>query len=171
MRLCASIAALLPAAAGATEPWVAPDLGSAYDLLDRERYACAAPSAQTQCWLQSSAGLHLNGIDARGQLLTYRAGTLQSVSTTVDERRFDDLLHALEARFGPGEHSTERLRAGMGGVFSNRLVLWRLPDKVVLLEQYFERVTQSAVSVMTPESFAALMAARDSVRVRGARDL
>jgi hypothetical protein len=91
--------------------------------------------------------------------------------TTFDERNFEGLLQAIETRLGRGEVSSELLRAGMGGVFTNQLAIWRLPDKVVLLEQYFERVTQSAVSIMEPDAFAALMAARERQRVRGVRDL
>jgi len=165
-------AALIPALAAAAAPWdEEPAPGSRFDTLDHQRYACAARADQIRCRLHPGQGIELGGIAALGRTLVYREDRLVSGCTLFDERRFGELLSSIEASHGPAEHSTELLRAGMGGVFSNALAVWRPEGKIVLLEEHFERVTQSAVCVMEPEFFSAQSAARDRQRVRGVRDL
>jgi hypothetical protein len=115
--------------------------------------------------------LSVYGVPARERVLTYRDGLLAQVRIGFDESRFEQVLRACESKLGRAEIFHERLRAGMGGVFTSRIAVWRQKEAVVLLEQYFERVTRSAVSIMPPPAFEALMAARDRRRVRGVRDL
>jgi hypothetical protein len=168
LRLCL---VLLPATAGAAQPWGAPALGSALSALDAGGYVCTADAARTQCRLAAGADLSVYGVPARERVLTYRDGLLAQVRIGFDESRFEQVLRACESKLGRAEIFHERLRAGMGGVFTSRIAVWRQKEAVVLLEQYFERVTRSAVSIMPPPAFEALMAARDRRRVRGVRDL
>ncbi len=169
MYACAWIAALLPAVTSAAQLWEEPRLGSAIGALDRSRYVCATVEIQARC-RQASSG-ELFEVPTREQTLIYLDGRLDQVHTAFDEDRFEQMLQALEARLGRGELSTELLRAGMGGVFPSRLAIWRLDDEIVLLEQYSDRITRSAIWIMGPGSFAEMMSARDRQRVRGVRDL
>lgn len=168
LRLCL---VLLPAAAVAAEPWGVPALGSTLSSLRSEDYVCSADAGDTRCRLAGVAELSLYGVPARERVLTYRDGLLAQAHISFDESRFAQLLQVCESRLGRAEIFSERLRAGMGGLLTNQFAVWRRGDEVVLLEQHFERVTRSAVSIMAPAAFEELMAARDRQRVRGVRDL
>lgn len=145
-------------------------LGSSMAEQDLSRYRCRNEAPAVTCRLIAPDGLSIGGISVLGQTLSYRDGNLERVSTTIDIAAFELVRQRLIARLGPGEESTERLRAGMGGSFKNLVVAWHKADHCVLLEQHFERVTQSGVSVMGCEVLEALLAARERQRVRGLRD-
>lgn len=158
-------------AAAAGQDWTMPALGSPLEALDRSAHRCVAAQELLLCRVNDVGRLLVEEAPARGRILAYRGARLERVTTIVDEALFEQLLSALEYRWGPGARSTERLRAGMGGVFPNLMVTWRFEGRVVLLEQYYERVTQSAISLMEPVAFEACMSERDRQRVRGVRDL
>lgn len=149
-----------------------PALGSSLQALATSRYDCAdTESGVRTCARKDHAGLVLEGRPVRGQLLVYRNGLLERVTTLIDESGFDPVRQALAARFGAGEASRERLRAGMSGMFDNRIVVWHEREGVIVLEQYFRRVIHSGVSVMTEAAYRALVASREASRRGGARDL
>jgi hypothetical protein len=162
---------LMPISAMAAPGWQAPAPGSPVGDLDRSAYRCLSTPPLIDCRLNDPKGLRLGAVPASGQTLRYRDGRLERISTTVDTAHFEPLRKWLADQLGPGEETTERLRAGMGGAFPNVQLAWRLPDRGVLLEQHFERVTQSAVSVMAPAAFEALLERRSRERIRGLRDL
>lgn len=161
----------MPIAALAAPGWQTPAPGSRVGDLDRSAYRCAGTAPLIDCRLNDPASLRLGAVPASGQTLRYRDGRLERISTTVDPAHFEPLRKWLADQLGPGELTQERLRAGMGGAFPNILLAWRLPDRGVLLEQHFERVTQSAVSVMEPAALEALLERRSRERIRGLRDL
>jgi len=66
---------------------------------------------------------------------------------------------------------SEALKAGMGGVFENRYFIWKKDGRAWLVEQFFERITDSALWSMSERELEALLAEREQQRVRGARDL
>jgi hypothetical protein len=159
----------LPLAAAQDRAMPAP--GSPLEALDRGAHRCFAAQELLLCQVSDAARLRIEGVPVRARILAYRGGRLERVTTIVDEARFAELLSALESRWGPGGRSTERLRAGMGGVFPNLMVTWRFEGRVALLEQYYERVTQSALSVMAPAAFDVYMSERERQRAGGMRDL
>ncbi len=172
MRRIAPVAALLWAnVAGALDLPGAPPLGSSLDALDRSHFACAAAAPGSVCRYQPDSKLVLENQPARAVVLYYRGGVLARATVAIDETRFHALLGSLSATLGAGEERPEKLKAGMGGVFPNRIYVWRDRGRTVMLEQYFERVVYSGVSVMSDREFEALMTERDSSRVRGVRDL
>jgi hypothetical protein len=144
--------------------------GSDITHLDLSAYRCESEPRVATCRLVAPEGLRVGSIPALGQTLFYRDGRLERVSTAIDPADFDPTRRWLIAQFGPGDEHTERLRAGMGGSFDNLTVAWRLADRCLLLEQHFERVTQSGVSVMDCKALEALLRARERQRVRGLRD-
>jgi len=149
-----------------------PALGSSLQALAAGRFDCAdtEPGVRT-CARKDLAGLVLEGRPVRGQLLVYRDGRLECATALIDESGFDQMRKALVARFGAGEASSERLRAGMSGMFDNRIVVWHAREGVIVLEQYFRRVIHSGVSVMTEAAHRALASSRETSRRGGARDL
>lgn len=144
--------------------------GSPLSEQDLSAYRCRNEAPVVVCRLTAPEGLRIGGVPALGQTLSYRDGHLERISTAIDSTGFEPVRQWLAARLGPGMERTERLRAGMGGSFLNLVVAWREADHCVLLEQHFERVTQSGVSVMGCEVLETLLAAREKQRVRGLRD-
>ena len=59
----------------------------------------------------------------------------------------------------------------MAGAFVNRVRVWRRDGNVTMLEQYYGKITISALRYLTQDDFRELMRARDAERVRGTRDL
>jgi hypothetical protein len=170
MRRLAAVAALASMAAMASPDGLAPPLSSALGELDRNAYRCMSQARMTICRLSETGALVIADVPALARTLVYGDGRLERVSTTVDIVHFDRLRQRLATQLGPGEQTTERLRAGMSGALPNLLIVWRLEGRRVLLEQHFERITQSGVSVMTPGAFDALMEDRSRRTVRGMRD-
>ena len=148
-----------------------PAPGSAQESLDLAAYACARGAGEMLCRRPQSDAPSLYGVAPEASVLALRAGRLARVSISFDEGRFDDVRGAMRDELGPGEAGSEWLKAGMGGSFANRYEIWRQDGRVWLLEQYFERVARSGLSIMSEEEFGRLQAARQQQRVRGARDL
>ena len=167
-RLTVLLAWSAAMAAGAQD-WQAKP-GSHMTHQDLSAYRCEDQLPVAKCRLVATDGLRVGSVPALGQTLFFRDGRLERISTAIDSARFDPTRRWLIAQFGPGEEHIERLRAGMGGSFENLIVAWRQADRCVLLEQHFERVTQSAVSVMDCDAVDALLRARQLQRVRGLRD-
>jgi hypothetical protein len=154
----------------ASEQLATPAPGSAFSALDRAHYECQEAAAETLC--HSKVVLPaFEGLKVRGRLLRYVDGRLAQASELFAERDFGALLEVLQTRLGQGVPAHEKLQAGMAGVFDNRIFVWQFSDHVVMLEQYFERITQSAVSTMPRPAFEALMLAREQRRLHGAREL
>lgn len=151
------------------------ELGSPREALDVHGFVCAPasgpPGGTEVCRREPADTMRAAGVPARFAVLVYRAGRLERATVAVDETHYAELLRALVAALGAGDEQTERLRAGMGGVFPNHVTVWRAPGRVIVLEQYFERVTRSALSVMSPGEHARFEAQREAQRVRGIRDL
>jgi hypothetical protein len=148
-----------------------PAPGSPRESLAIGGFVCGTQHARETCRLQPASGLSIDHIPALLAVLVYDGGRLARVSLAVDEARYAELESAIAQRLGAGEEHTELLRAGMGGIFPNRIVVWRHDGEVLLLEQYFERVTRSAITMMSAREFDRFAAERDAQRVRGIRDL
>lgn len=151
-----------------------PDLpapGAQRETLAAEGYICELRDSREVCRLQPAPGLAVDGVPALLAVLVYEAGRLTRATLVVDELRYSELERAIAQRFGPGEEHVEMLRAGMGGLFPNHVTVWRADGEVFLLEQYFERVTRSAITRMDEREFDRFVAEREAQRVRGVRDL
>jgi hypothetical protein len=148
-----------------------PAPGSPRESLVIEGFVCDTQHGRETCRLQPASGLSIDDLPALLAVLVYDSGRLARVSLAVDEARYAELESAIAQRLGAGEEHTELLRAGMGGIFPNRIVVWRRDGEVLLLEQYFERVTRSAITMMSAREFDRFAAERDAQRVRGIRDL
>lgn len=148
-----------------------PAPGSSQESLELSTYLCTRSARELLCRRAESSVPPLYGVPPIASVLALRDDSLMRVSITFDEVRFDDFRGAMRAELGPGEEGTEWLTAGMGGSFANRFEFWRQDGRVLLLEQYFERVVRSGLSVMSVNEFERLQLQRQSQRVHGARDL
>jgi hypothetical protein len=148
-----------------------PQPGVGPQAIDLSAYVCDGDEAELSCRRALPGTVLLQGVPASERVLLFRAGLLSRVTEVFPEARFEEVRRGLAANLGTGKEGVELLRAGMGGTFPNRLQIWRGKGRVYLLEQYFERVRNSALSVMTEDEFGRLMTLRDRQRVRGARDL
>lgn len=145
-------------------------LGSRLAALDRARYSCTKNGAHTLCRPTGGSLDHL-GLPFLGMTLEYRGELLQRTTVLFDETRFAEVESRLTALFGTPEHHDERLRAGMAGTIINRIRVWRSGGDVAMFEQYAEKITTSALRYLPADDYAELMRSRDSMRVRGTRDL
>lgn len=145
-------------------------LGSRLAALDRARYSCTKNGAHTLCRPAGKSLDHL-GLPLLGMTLEYRGELLQRATVLFDETHFADIESRLTARFGTPEHHDERLRAGMAGTITNRIRVWHSGGDVAMLEQYSEKITTSALRYLAADDYQELMRSRDSLRVRGTRDL
>lgn len=148
-----------------------PAPGSPQESLELSAYLCARDARELLCRRAESGAPLLYGVPPIASVLALRDDSLMRVSITFDEVRFDDIRRAMRAELGPGEEGSELLTAGMGGSFANRFEFWRQDGRILLLEQYFERVVRSGLSVMSVNEFERLQLLRQSQRVHGARDL
>ncbi|MEX0959131.1 MAG: hypothetical protein WDZ63_07575 [Burkholderiales bacterium] len=148
-----------------------PAPGTQRESLAAEGFTCESRGGRETCRLQPAPGLAVDGVPALLAVLVYEAGRLTRATLVVDELRFSELENAIAQRLGPGEDHVELLRAGMGGLFPNHVTVWRSDGEVLLLEQYFERVTRSAITRMDEPEFDRFLAEREAQRVRGVRDL
>ncbi len=164
MRLLAWTLGLAVGLAGAAP-------GAPSGEFDLSAFACADAGGERLCRRSGDGTGSMEGATVRAIVLALRDGELARVSWAFDENAFDRVRRQLAQRLGPGEAGTELLKAGMGGVFPNRFVVWRHDGQVWLLEQYFERVIHSALTRMSPQEFDRLWSHRERLRVRGARDL
>lgn len=144
-------------------------IGSTLGELDRSANACKPAGRVTVCrpWGDIT---HL-GLPAREMALEYRDEHLATIRIIFDESRFPVLADRLRDVLGPGESRDERLRAGMGGVIDNRILVWHSNGRVVMLEQYSAKVTLSSLRYSTLSAFDDLMRERDRRRIRDLRDL
>jgi len=145
-------------------------LGSQLAALDRARYSCTTNGAHTVCRPAANSLDHL-GLPVVRMTLEYRGELLQRKTVVFDETHFGYIESRLTARFGTPEHHDERLRAGMAGTIINRIRVWRSGGDIAMLEQYSEKITTSALRYLAADDYQKLMRSRDSMRVRGTRDL
>jgi hypothetical protein len=145
-------------------------LGSQLSDLDRGLYTCAGTSVNTQCRAHGKPLEHL-GLPVLGVTLEYRSELLNRTMVLFDEARFAQIEGSLTARFGAPETHDEQLRSGMAGAFVNRVRVWRRGGNVTMLEQYYGKITSSALRYLTQDDFREIMHARDAERIRGTRDL
>lgn len=148
-----------------------PDVGSGIDQVDQTLFKCQADGSETRCARPGTALDLVAGERVIEVVLFYRAGKLFRSVLVLDERRYDHIVAGLSHQLGAGEQAREGLKAGMGGIFDNRQQIWRRDGHVWMLEQYFERIIHSGLCVTNEAQFETLMAERERMRFRGARDL
>jgi hypothetical protein len=165
---CAGLLFLLAGAASGAQGIEA--LGSPLSELDRGLYTCVGTSVSTQC-RAGGKSLEYLGLPILAVTLEYRSELLNRITVLFDEARFAQIEGSLTARFGAPEIHDEQLRSGMAGAFLNRVRVWRRDGDVAMLEQYFGKITRSALRYLSPDDYRELMRARDAGRVRGTRDL
>lgn len=144
-------------------------IGSALGELDRSAHGCKPAGRVTVC--RPEGGLLHLGVPVREMTLEYRDELLGTIRIVFDENQFQTLAHRLGVELGPGESRDERLRAGMGGIIDNRILVWRSNERIVMLEQYSAKVTLSSLRYSTLTAFDDLMRERNRRRIRGLRDL
>ena len=167
-RVCAVFLLLVAGAASGAQGIEA--LGSRLADLDRRLYSCAETGAHTLCRAVGKSLEHL-GLPVLGMTLEYRGELLNRTTVLFDEARFAQIERSLTARFGAPEIHDEQLRSGMAGAFVNRVRVWRRDVNVAMLEQYYGKITSSALRYLSQDDFRELMRARDAERIRGTRDL
>ena len=167
-RHCTVLFLLIACAASGAQDIEA--LGSRLSDLDRSLYSCAETSAHTLCRAAGKSFEHL-GLPVLGMTLEYRGELLNQTTVLFDEARFAEVEGHLTARFGAPEIQDEQLRSGMAGAIVNRVRVWRRDRDIAMLEQFYGKITRSALRYLTSDDFRELMRARDAVRVRGTRDL
>ncbi len=157
--------------AGAVTLPDAPASGSKLDDLDRNLFHCRAADQLTHCRRRGKPTDQIAGEPAIEIVLSYRQNILVRTVFTFNEARVDQMVERLSQQLGAPVAASEGLKAGMGGVFENRHFIWKRDGKAWFVEQYFERITDSALWVTSETELDTLFAERDRQRVRGARDL
>ena len=172
MKFLTLTAALLlcSAAAAVTLPEV-PVTGSRLDRLDQNLFQCRATQNEAVCRRPGKPTERIGDEPVIEIVLFYRDGVLVRSVFAFDEGRSDALAQQLSGQLGTAIEGSELLKAGMGGVFENRYYVFKRDGRVWFFEQFFERIMNSGLWVMDDAEFAALLAERERVRVRGARDL
>jgi hypothetical protein len=146
------------------------DLGKSLSELDSSAYGCRASGSRTVCRRNEQDLMHL-GLPALAVTLEYEHELLGQVTVMFDERYFADVEIRLNSSFGVAEPRDEKLRSGMAGILVNRVRVWRRASGFVMLEQFAEKVTRSALRYLTTAEYAALVQRRNAARIRGIRDL
>ncbi|KPK34404.1 MAG: hypothetical protein AMJ66_03835 [Betaproteobacteria bacterium SG8_40] len=157
--------------AGAVTLPEVPANGSALEDLDRNVFQCRAADQLTQCRRRGKPSDQIAGESVFEIVLSYRENTLVRTVFTFSEARLDQFVEQLSRQLGAPAAGSEGLKAGMGGVFENRYYVWNRGGKAWFVEQYFERITDSALWMMSDSELDRLFAERERQRVRGARDL
>ena len=124
-----------------------------------------------RCHRKAQGGDRIMSEPAKSVVLFYHEGKLARTAFAFSESRFDALAAELTREFGDPVAGSEALKAGMGGVFENRYLIWRDDGRAWMVEQFFERITDSGFWSMSETELDALLAERERERVRGARDL
>lgn len=165
---CAALFLLAAGAASGAQGIEA--LGSRLSDLDRRMYLCAGTGAKTLCRAGRGSLEHL-GLPVLEMTLEYRGELLKRTTVLLDETRFAELERRLTAQYGAPEVDDEQLRSGMAGAIVNKVRVWRKGGNVVMLEQFFVKITSSALRYLSTDDYRELMRSRDAARVHGARDL
>jgi len=158
-------------AAGAVTLPQAPADGSALSDLDRESFQCRSADRHTQCRRPGKAADRIESESVTEIVLFYRDDQLVRTVFAFNEAHLDQVVKQISQRLYEPVAESEALKAGMGGVFENRYFIWKKDGRAWLVEQFFERITDSALWSMSERELEALLAEREQQRVRGARDL
>jgi len=157
--------------AGAVTLPQAPGNGSVLAELDRKLFQCRSVDRHTQCRRRSKEAERIEAEPITEIVLFYRDDKLVRSVFTFSEAHLDRLVQQLSQRLGAPIPGSERLKAGMGGVFENRYFIWKRDGHAWFVEQFFERITDSGLWTMSESELDTLLAERERQRVRGARDL
>jgi hypothetical protein len=149
MRALLALLALVASPGLWAAPLDLPPPGTGQQAIDLSAFACAGDPAELTCRQAHAGAAMLYGVPLRASKLFFRDGLLLRASAVFAEARYQEVRDALVAEMGQGEEGVELLVAGMAGVFPSRFGVWRAGGRVFLLEQYFERVRDSALTVMT----------------------
>lgn len=112
------------------------------------------------------AGIAITGLEAR-----FRAGRLERVRVSLDERDYAALLDTLRERLGEPEDRSFRARAGMGGQFEAGVKLWVSAETVVVLEQYAGKIDRGALTYGDAGAMRELVAQKRAYPPGAMRDL
>jgi hypothetical protein len=140
--------------------------------VDRAEYHCVREKAgNAVCRAVSVSGLSLHGVSLRSLDLYFEEHRLARVCQVIDEADFLPLREMLATQRGGAVDFSELLKAGMGGSFKNEIWVWQEGTLVTMLEQFYERISTSALCLSQRVAFERLMHAREARRIRGVRDL
>jgi hypothetical protein len=148
-----------------------PPAGSMLDGLDRTIYRCQQHADSVECRRPGGTADHVEGEPAIEIVLVYRQRVLVRSVVTFGEQHFNAIAGKLSVILGRAAREREALNAGMGGTFENQYYIWRRDGRVWLLEQFYQRITDSGLWMMNEAQFDALMSERERRKVRGVRNL
>jgi hypothetical protein len=150
-------------------------LGSAITAVATDpRYDCRAtraPAADRICSLrhqeqETIAGAPVNSIF----WLSYR-GRVTGIVINLDERHFQQVLAALQAKYGPGEVHSEAVQNLKGAAFENRIHRWRQAGGSLQAQRYAGRLDKSSVRYVDDAAAKGIEADRQRGRAAPASDL
>ena len=170
-HLFVAAALLLCSTAGAAGLRDLPATPGSLDTLNPGTHRCGEWGDGVRCVRPGLATDRVAGLPVIEVALFYRRGNLVRAVFSVTEQHFDAAVMNLTAQLGEPEAGAEALKAGMGGIFVNHFRIWRESGRVWLFEQFFDRITNSGLWLLTDAEFDGLMGERERARVRGARDL
>jgi hypothetical protein len=150
-------------------------LGSAITALAADpRYDCRAsqsPAADRICSLRPQEQETIAGAPVNSLFWFYYRGRLTSISIHLDERHFNRVLAALQAKYGPGEARSEAVRNLKGASFENRIHTWRQGGGTLVAQRYAGRLDKSSLRYADEAAIRAIEAQRRSNQAAPERDL
>jgi len=149
---------LLAAACLATAAWAAPQeplafkgiaLGAPVTTIASDpRYDCRvtrAPAADRICSLRPQEQETMAGAPVNSIFWFFYRGKLTSISMNIDERHFNQVVAALQAKYGPGETRSEPVKNLKGARFDNHIHAWRQAGGSLVAQRYAGRLDKSSI--------------------------
>jgi hypothetical protein len=138
------------------------------------RFECTQQTARgftATCHARSPQEVTIGAVPLQFLALHYDGDKLAAVEARVPELRHREAAQALASEFGEAKAESEKLRAGMGGIFENAIYLWRRVDAVLRLEQFFRSITTSSLILTTEAHLSKLVIPKRTDARTGIKDL
>ena len=138
------------------------------------RYDCRAtraPAADRICSLRHQEQETIAGVPVNSLFWFYYRGRLTSIVINLDERHFDKVVTALQAKYGQGETRMAPVRNLKGAGFENRTHTWRQADGTLQAQRYAGRLDKSTLRFADDAAIRAITQQRSRVKTAPESDL
>ena|GEM_PF-869433 len=128
-------------------------LGSDISAVERSsRFSCRStkdPIADRICSLKSDEKETIAGMRLHSLMLYYYAGKLETISISLDEKHFSQVIAALVEKYGQGATRTEQVQNRLGAAFENKIYSWRRNNATLQAKRYAAKLDTSEVIYRT----------------------
>jgi hypothetical protein len=138
-----------------------------------KRFLCYTPSntlADRACGLRRE-GETIAGVPVDSLMLLFYDNKLHTIFISVASKNFDEVVAALQEKYGKVVSQNEEIHNRMGATFNDETYSWRKPGQVLTAEKYAGDINHSRLTFQTEAGLDEFSRRSESKKKANAKDL